>query len=179
MIDATDPRLRLLEGVRERSCPAVTHARLRRSGGRRATALHRHHPDNWSASPVLRASSCARPWMWRRRSATATTCRTSLASPAGSAQTGCCVIAATRSEQTVLRHRLDGDIVRHDVEQKTVSFRHFRLFGFAATEEALRQRIADIVLEGLADRRAGREINPGSGRATGWPSPSASAAASR
>ena len=26
VIDATDPRLRLLEGVRERLCPAVTHA---------------------------------------------------------------------------------------------------------------------------------------------------------
>ena len=40
----------------------------------------------------------------------------------------------------------------------SVSFRHFRLFGFAATEEALRQRIADTVLEGLVIA-ALREIN--------------------
>ena len=159
VIDATDPRLRLLDGVRERLCPAVTHALA--YADQVAAALPPcvdTSPDNWSAIPVLRA-------FFVRPVDVATTLRDShdlqdfLASPAGSAlDRVCCVVAATRSEQTVLGTALDGDILRQDVEQKTVSFRHFRLFGFAATEEALRQRIADTVLEGLVIA-ALREIN--------------------
>lgn len=159
VIDATDPRLRLLDGVQERLCPAVTRALA--YADQVAAALPPcidTTPDNWSASPVLRA-------FFVRPADVAAALRDShdlqdfLASPAGSAlDRVCCVVAATRSEQTVLGTALDGDIVRHDVEQKTVSFRHFRLFGFAATEEALRQRIADTVLEGLVIA-ALREIN--------------------
>ncbi|WP_374239615.1 hypothetical protein [Zoogloea sp.] len=150
VIDATDPRLRLLDGVRERLCPAVTGALA--YADRVAAALPpcvEVTPDNWSASPVLRA-------FFVRPADVAATLHDSrdlqdfLASPAGSAlDRVCCVIAATRSEQTVLGTALEGDILRQDVEQKTVSFGHFRLFGFAATEEALRRRIADTVLEGL------------------------------
>ena len=150
VIDATDPRLRLLGNARERLCPAVTRALD--YADRVAASLPpciETSPQNWAQSPVLRAFF-VRPPDVAEALAGSRDLQDFLASTAGAGlDRVCCVVAATRSEQTVLGAALEGEILRHDVEQKTVSFRHFRLFGFAATEDALRRRIADIVLEGL------------------------------
>ena len=150
VIDAVDPRLGVIGGAHERLCPAVSHAL--EYADRVAASLPpgvETTPQAWAQSPVLRAFF-VRPADLASVLSASTDLQDFLASPTGaSLDRVCCVIAATRSEQTVLGPALDGEILRQDVEQKTVSFRHFRMFGFAATEEALRQRVADIVLEGL------------------------------
>ena len=56
VIDATDPRLRLLGNARERLCPAVTRALD--YADRVAASLPpciETSPQNWAQSPVLRA----------------------------------------------------------------------------------------------------------------------------
>jgi len=150
LIDAIDPRLRLLADARARLCPAVGVA-LDYADGVAAGLLPcvDTQPESWAASPVLRAFF-VRPAEVADTLSTSPDLRDFLASPAAEGlEQVFCVLAATRSEHTVLGPALEGEFLRQDVAQQTVSFNHFRLFGFSASEAALRRRVADIVLEGL------------------------------
>lgn len=150
LIDAVDPRLRLVGTARERLCPAVATALDYADGVAASLApCVDTRPAAWAASPVLRAFF-VRPADVAETLATSQDLQDFLASPVAiDVAQVYCVIAATRSEQTVLGPALDGDILRQDVQQTAVSFRHFRLFAFSASDGAMRRRVADIVLEGL------------------------------
>lgn len=108
-------------------------------------------PDNWSASPVLRA-------FFVRPVDVATTLRDShdlqdfLASPAGSAlDRVCCVVAATRSEQTVLGTALDGDIVRGlELLRQAV--------GLAPQQHAIRLNYARALIKAGKSAEARKEL---------------------
>lgn len=151
VIAATDPRLKYLPDVRSRLAPAVSHALA--YADRVARILPpsvETTPAAWDASPVLRALF-ARPADLGDTLGSSDDLHDFLASPAAAGLSHIhCVLAATRQEQSVLGIALEGDILRQDVQQTTISFRDFRLAGFAPEESALRARITDLILEGLA-----------------------------
>lgn len=59
------------------------------------------------------------------------------------------VLAMKRVDRTVLGSSLDGDVLRSDVPQRTVSFADHRLAAFCASEEELRQEIERRAYEHL------------------------------
>jgi len=150
VIAGTDPRLGLIDDAPRRLCPAVTHAldyadRVAAS----LPACIETTPAAWGGSPVLRAMF-VRPTEVGEMLTHSLDLHDFLSSPAAAGlERLYCVVAATRTEQTVLGLALEGERVRQDVQQTTVSFESFRLFGFASSEQGLRGRIAEIVLEGL------------------------------
>jgi len=150
VIEGTDPRLRFVDDVDGRLCPAVAHALAyadQVAAGIPPMVVT--SPSDWAQSAVLRAMF-VRPAEVTATLSNSLDLHDFLASPAaGGIARVYCMVAATRIEQTVLGPAMDGGQLRRDVQQKTVSFQHFRLFGFAPTEEGLRSRIRDIVLEGL------------------------------
>jgi len=150
VIEGTDPRIKGIGDAYERLSPVV------------AAALHYAHglvgamppciemtPEAWGQSPMLRAMF-ARPGDVANTLSGSHDLREFLGSPqALGIETIHCVVAATRVERTVFGAAMEGDILREDVAQKTVGFSDFRLLGFSPTEELLRTRIEEIVLEGL------------------------------
>ncbi|MBS0345366.1 MAG: hypothetical protein JSR69_02810 [Proteobacteria bacterium] len=150
VIGSIDPRLQFVDDVSPRLCPAVTHA-LAYADQVVACIPPRveMNPLGWSQNPVLRAVF-ARPADVAETLAGSVDLQDFLASPAAvGLERICCMVAATRVEQQVLGVALEGDQLRQDVPQTTVSFQHFRLFAFAADETTLFQRIHELVLEGL------------------------------
>ncbi len=150
VIEGTDPRLRALGETRERLAPVVSHAlEFARGVAARLPAGIDMSPAAWDGTPVLRAMF-ARPADIARVLSDSEDLREFLASPdALGLETIHCVVASTRLERTVLGAALEGDMLRQDVVQKTVSFGDFRLVGFSPTEDALRTRIGEFVFEGL------------------------------
>ncbi len=150
VIEGSDPRLRFVDGVDDRLSPAVAHALAyadQVAAGIPPMVLT--SPSDWAQSPVLRAMFVG-PDEVTAMLSNSLDLHDFLASPAARGMARVyCMVAATRMEQTVLGPAMDGEHLRQDVQQKAVSFQHFRLFGFAPTEEGLRNRIRDIVLEGL------------------------------
>lgn len=150
VIGSIDPRLQLLGDASSRLGPAVAHA-LEYADRVVACIPPRVEMNSlaWSQSPVLRAVF-ARPADVAETLASSVDLQDFLASPAAAGVARIfCMVAATRVEQHVLGIALDGDQLRQDVPQTTVSFQHFRLFAFAADEAALFRRIHELVLEGL------------------------------
>lgn len=150
VIQGADPRLKALGDARARLSPAVAHAL------KFAETLVGGLPSSiemtaqvWSETPLLRAMF-VRPDDVTKALSNSTDLREFLESPAAKAMsTVHCVVAATRAERTVLGAAMEGDRLRQDVAQKTVGFSDFRLVGFSPTEELLRERIGEIVIEGL------------------------------
>lgn len=150
VIGSIDPRLQFLDDAPLRLCPAVTHAL--EYADQVVTCIPpcvEMNSTEWSQSPVLR-TVFARPADVAETLASSVDLQDFLASPAAAGlERIFCMVAATRVEQNVLGFALEGDRVRQDVPQTTVSFQHFRLFAFAADEVALFRRIHELVLEGL------------------------------
>jgi hypothetical protein len=150
VIEGTDPRLKAIRDARKRLTPAVSKALdMAHDLVARFPPCIEMSPDTWGQSPMLRA-------MFVRPADITNTLSSSLdlrefldTSEALGAETLHCVVAATRVERTVLGPALEGDALRHDVVQKTVGFNDFRLVGFSRSEEELRARIEDLVVEGL------------------------------
>lgn len=150
VIGSVDPRLQFLDDVSSRLCPAVTHA-LKYADQVVACIPPCVDMNSlaWSQNPVLRAVF-ARPADVAETLSASVDLQDFLASPAAvGLERIRCMVAATRVEQNVLGIALEGDQLRQDVPQTTVSFQHFRLFAFAADEAALFRRIHELVLEGL------------------------------
>ena len=150
VIEGTDPRINAIGNARERLAPAVAHA---------LDYAHRFvsplppciemTPETWARNPLLRA-------MFVRPADVADTLSNSPdlrefldSSQALGLDTVHCVIGATRVERTIFGPAMEGDVLRQDIAQKSVGFNDFRLVGFSPTEELLRTRIEEIVLEGL------------------------------
>lgn len=150
VIEGTDPRLRALGETRERLAPAVSHAlEFARGVAVRLPACIDMSPAAWDGTPMLRAMF-ARPADIARVLADSEDLREFLATPdALGLEAIHCIVASTRLERTVLGAAMEGDMLRQDVVQKTVSFGDYRLVGFSPSEEALRARIGEIVFEGL------------------------------
>jgi hypothetical protein len=150
VIGSIDPRLQFVDHAVARLSPAVTHALA--YADQVVDCIPpcvEMHPSGWSYSPVLRAIF-ARPADVAETLAASIDLQDFLASPAAAGlERIFCMVAATRVEQKVLGIALEGDQLRQDVPQTTVSFQHFRLFAFAADEAALFRRIHELVLEGL------------------------------
>lgn len=150
VIQGADPRLKALGDARERLSPAVVHALTF------AETLVGGLPSSieltaqaWSGTPLLRAMF-VRPDDVTKTLSNSMDLREFLESPAATAITTVhCVVAATRAERTVLGAAMEDGRLRQDVAQKTVGFSDYRLVGFSPTEELLRERIGEIVLEGL------------------------------
>ena len=140
----------MMSGARERLSPAVEHALAYAHGAvSHIPAGIELTPDNWGRTPLLRAFSRARA-MSARRSRQSQDLRDFMKSPAASGmETLHCVVAATRVERTVLGHAMEGEMLRQDVAQRTVSFSDMRIAGFTATEDVLRAGLEDFVLEQL------------------------------
>ncbi|RTL42227.1 MAG: hypothetical protein EKK49_01140 [Rhodocyclaceae bacterium] len=150
VIGSIDPRLQFLDDASSRLCPAVTHA-LKYADQVVACIppCVEMNSQAWSQNPVLR-TVFARPADVAETLSASVDLQDFLASPAAvGLERVCCMVAATRVEQNVLGIALEGDQLRQDVPQTTVSFQHFRLFAFAADEAALFRRIHELVLEGL------------------------------
>jgi len=150
VIEGIDPRLKAIGDARERLAPAVAaaldYARRLVDG---VPPCIETTPEAWSASPMLRAMF-ARPADLADTLSNSPDLREFLgSSQARSIETVHCIVAATRAERTVFGVAMEGDILRQDIVQKTVGFSNFRLLGFSPTEELLRARIEDIVLETL------------------------------
>jgi hypothetical protein len=162
VIEGTDPRLKAVSGARERLAPAVEKALAYVDSTLVAIpAGVELSPENWSATPLLRAFF-TRPADIPAAIAASRDVREFLKQPASTGMDvlhG--VVAATRVERTVLGHAMEGDMLRQDVAQKTVSFSDLRIAGFTADEATLRGRLSDFVLEqlvlaalrGIADNR--------------------------
>jgi hypothetical protein len=150
VIEGIDPRLKAIGNARERLAPAVAHAldyAHELVGG--LPHCIEMTPAAWSQSPLLRA-------MFVRPADIASALSNSLdlreflgSSHLQAGETVYCVLAATRAERTVFGVAMDGEFLRQDIVQKTVSFNDFRLVGFSRTEALLRTRIEEILLEGL------------------------------
>lgn len=150
VIEGTDPRIKAIGNVRERLAPAVAHALdyAQQFVGSVPPCLEMT-PEAWSGSAVLRALF-VRPADVTNTLANNPDLRGFLGSShARGMETIYCVLGATRVERTAFGVALEGDMLRQDIAQKTVGFNDFRLVGFAPTEELLRARLEDIVLEGL------------------------------
>lgn len=150
VIEGTDPRIRALGNVRERLSPAVAHALdyTRRFVGLLPPVIDMTQ-DKWTHSPILRAVF-ARPADVANALSNSVDLREFLASPQAVGMDRVhCVVSATRVERTVFGTAMEGDLLRQDIAQKTVGFTDFRLVGFSASEALLRERIEEIVLEGL------------------------------
>lgn len=150
VLGSIDPRLQFLDDASSRLCPAVAHA-LEYADQVVACIPPCVEMNSfaWAQSPVLRAVF-ARPVDVAETLAASVDLHDFLVSPAAAGLERIhCMVAATRVEQNVLGVALDGDQLRQDVPQTTVSFQNFRLFAFAADEAALFRRIHELVLEGL------------------------------
>lgn len=150
VIEATDPRLKAVSHARERLLPAVEHAldfaHALAAGVPESLELT---PDNWVKVPLLKAMF-VRPTDIAETLATSSDLRDFLAAEQSQGLERIhCVFAATCTERTVLGMAMDGDMLRQDVAQKTVGFGDFRLVGFSPSDAALRERVEEIVLEGL------------------------------
>lgn len=150
VIEGTDPRLRALGEARARLAPAVSDAlAFARGVADRLPPCIDMRPEAWDGTPMLRATF-ARPSDIVHVLSASEDLREFLATPdALGLETIHCIVASTRLERTVLGAAMEGDMLRQDVVQKTVSFGDFRLAGFSPSEEALRARIEEIVFEGL------------------------------
>ena len=150
VIKGTDPRMRALGEVKSRLAPAVSRALdFARGMAARLPACIEMSPAVWDGTPMLRAMF-ARPADIAHTLSASEDLRDFLATPeALGVDPLYCVVASTRHERTVLGVAMEGDMLRQDVVQKTVSFGDFRLVGFSASEEMLRARIEEIVFEGL------------------------------
>lgn len=150
VLQGIDPRLKYLSGARERLAPAVRHALgfARETIGQMPPSLPLS-PEHWAQSPLLRA-------MFTRPADIATTISGSQrlrhfidSGEALGIETLFGVVAATRVEKTVLGAAMEGDMLRQDVVQTSVSFGDFRLAGFSRAEAETRRGLEDFVLEQL------------------------------
>lgn len=150
VIEGTDPRLKAMSGARERLLPAVEHALAYAHGAvSHIPAGIELTPDNWGRTPLLRAFF-TRPGDVGEALSASQDLRDFMKSPAASGMAALhCVVAATRVERTVLGHAMEGEMLRQDVAQRTVSFSDMRIAGFTATEDVLRAGLEDFVLEQL------------------------------
>lgn len=150
VIEGTDPRLKAMSGARERLLPAVEHALAYAHGAvSHIPAGIELTPDNWGHTPLLRAFF-TRPGDVGEALSASQDLRDFMKSPAASGMAALhCVVAATRVERTVLGHAMEGEMLRQDVAQRTVSFSDMRIAGFTATEDVLRAGLEDFVLEQL------------------------------
>jgi hypothetical protein len=150
VIEGTDPRLKAISDVRERLAPAVSHAlEFTHQLVASLPPCIEMIPETWSQSPILRAMF-VRPADIARTLSSNQELRSFLDSAqAQEVERIHCVVAATRTERTVLGSAMEGEMLRQDVAQKTVGFGDFRLVGFSKNEELLNTRIEEVVLEGL------------------------------
>jgi hypothetical protein len=150
VIEGANPHLKLLPAARTRLAGPVAHALdYTQTLIASLPASLETTPASWSGSPLLRALF-ARPDDLAATLSLSLDLREYLASPAAVGMDWIyCIVAATRIERTILGTVLEGDELRQDVPQKTVSFTDYRLVGFSRSEEELRQRVADLALESL------------------------------
>ncbi len=150
VIEGTDPRLKAMSGARERLSPAVEHALdFAHTAVSHIPAGIELTPENWGRTPLLHAFF-TRPGDVGEALSASQDLRDFMKSPAASGmETLHCVVAATRVERTVLGHAMEGEMLRQDVAQRTVSFSDMRIAGFTATEDVLRAGMEDFVLEQL------------------------------
>ncbi|MDE2584425.1 MAG: hypothetical protein KGN39_03430 [Betaproteobacteria bacterium] len=150
---ATDPRLKALAGARERLAPAVAHALdyARRISTEQPPCIEMR-PENWSASPVLRALF-AQPAEVAHTLSSSPDLREFLGSRraefANSPDPIFCLVATTPVEHATFGTAMEGEMLRREVEQRSVSFKDFRLVGFSPSQADLALRIRDMVLEAL------------------------------
>ncbi len=150
VIEGTDPRLKAMSGARERLSPAVAHAlAYAHEAIGHIPAGVELTPENWGQTPLLRAFF-TRPGDISEALSASQDLRDFMKSPAAvGMETLHCVVAATRVERTVLGHAMEGEMLRQDVAQRTVSFSDIRIAGFTASEAVLRAGLEDFVLEQL------------------------------
>lgn len=153
---ATDPRLKALAGARERLAPAVAHALdYARRISLEQPPCTEMRAENWGASPILRALF-AQPAEVAQTLNSSPDLREFLASGSAEAPDSSnapdpifCLVATTPVEHATFGTALEGDMLRREVEQRSVSFRDFRLLGFSPSLADLALRIRDMVLEAL------------------------------
>ena len=151
VLQGVDPRLKFVDGARERLRPAVQQALsfAREAVGALPPSLVLA-PDNWGRVPLLR-TMFARPTDIEMMISRSQDLKEFLASAdSEGVETLFGVVAATRTERTVLGVSMEGEMLRQDVVQKTLGFSDFRLAGFAVSEAVTRRRLEDFVLEQLA-----------------------------
>lgn len=150
VIEGTDPRLKAISGARERLLPAVEHAlAYAHDIIARIPAGIELVPENWSASPLLKAFF-TRPADIAETLSVSQDLREFLKTDqALGVETLFAVVAATRVERTVLGSVMEGDILRQDVAQKAISFTDFRVTAFCRSEAEIRRTLEDFVLEQL------------------------------
>jgi hypothetical protein len=150
VMEGTDPRLKVISGARQRLVPAVEHALAFASAavGHMPPSIELT-PEKWSSSPLLKAFF-TRPATITDTLARSQDIRSFLqSSEAQEIETLYGIVAATRVERTILGSAMEGDILRQDVAQKTVSFSDFRVAGFARSEAEIRTALEDFILEQL------------------------------
>lgn len=150
VIEGTDPRLKAMSGARERLAPAVEHALafVQQAVAKLPPAIELT-PANWSASPLLHAMF-TRPADITDALAMSGDVRDFMKTPAAATMdTFYGVLAATHVERKVLGSAMEGEMLRQDVAQTTVSFADLRIAGFAATEAEIRIMLEDFAIEQL------------------------------
>lgn len=150
VIAGTDPRLKAVSGARERLTPAVEQALIyaHEAVGKIPAGIELT-PENWSREPLLRAFF-TRPADIAGTLSASQDLRDFIKTPAAvGLQTLHGVVAGTRVERTVLGQAMEGEMLRQDVAQRTVSFTDLRIAGFAASEAEIRSLLEDFVLEQL------------------------------
>lgn len=150
IIEGTDPRLKAIGDSRQRLSPAVAHAlAFAHELVGRIPACVELTAENWKQSPLLKAMFVRPAEVVDLLSGSQDLHQFLASGEAAGLDRIHCALAATRTERTVLGAAMDGETLRQDVVQKTVGFDDFRLLGFSASEEQLRLRIEEVVLEGL------------------------------
>ena len=139
VVEGTDPRLRFVSGYRKKMRPAIK------------SALHyiseavEQIPEpieiskrTWNSDPRVNAFF-----------ATVGDLQIMLSSSAkirrffehGEQQEGYALLAMAKQEKTVLRHQLEGEILRREVPQVTISFSEHRILAPSATEAETRKEL--------------------------------------
>lgn len=150
VIAGTDPRLKAISGVRERLAPAVEQSlAYAHEMVARIPAKVELTAEQWSHTPLLKAFF-TRPADITEALAASQDLRDFLKTDAAlGMDTLFGVVAATRVERTVLGSAMEGDMLRQDVAQKTVSFNDLRIAGFMRSDAEIRAALEDFVLEQL------------------------------
>jgi hypothetical protein len=139
VVEGTDPRLRLVSGYRRRMRPAIKSALqyISKSVEQIPEPIE-ISKRTWNSDPRVNAFFATVGDLQIILSGSAKVRRFF---DHGEQREGYALLAMVKREKTVLRHQLEGEIIRREVPQITISFSEHRILAPAATEAETRKEL--------------------------------------
>jgi hypothetical protein len=156
IVEAVDPRLRLVSGCRKKLASPAAHAcEFARDLVARLPEPLALRAETWSRDPQLRAFFATAHDL-RDIVSRGPEPRRFFEGPGATRDDACAILGMTRKQHTVLSQALEGDSLRRDVPRVSVSFADHRLASPSATEPELRRELEGRVLDFIAARAVAR-----------------------